>query len=183
MFEFLKNYNGNIKVNGAELDANSAITLLNNKSGEYTIVLTPVIEEEYDTDNYQITVKPYMTRFETGMQFDFNKQYNNGIPMPLRTMQGNVIKETRNMYYMKLHGSLIPTRYCVKCGRTITDTVSSYYGIGPECAKSLNITRPESDYEYKRYKTDIENKLNNIKWEGWIPKSAIIDVEVLNEEE
>ena len=87
------------------------------------------------------------------------------------------------MYYMKLHGSLIHTRYCVKCGRTITDTVSSYYGIGPECAKSLNITRPESDYEYKRYKADIENKLNNIKWEGWIPKSAIIDVEVLNEEE
>ena len=45
MFEFLKNYNGNIKVNGAELDANSAITLLNNESGEYTIVLTPIIEE------------------------------------------------------------------------------------------------------------------------------------------
>lgn len=51
--------------------------------------------------SYKITVKKYMTEPAT-TTFDFQDKWNNGIPMPLSTMQGKVIKETRGMYYMEL---------------------------------------------------------------------------------
>ena len=50
---------------------------------------------------YKITVKKYMTEPATA-NFDFQDKWNNGKPMPLCIMQGEVIKETRGMYYMKL---------------------------------------------------------------------------------
>lgn len=52
-------------------------------------------------NSYKITVKKYMTEPAT-TTFDFQDKWNNGIPMPLFTMQGKVIKETRGMYYMEL---------------------------------------------------------------------------------
>ena len=51
--------------------------------------------------SYKITVKKYMTEPATST-FDFQDKWNNGKPMPLCIMQGEVIKETRGMYYMKL---------------------------------------------------------------------------------
>ena len=51
--------------------------------------------------SYKITVKKYMTEPATA-NFDFQDKWNNGKPMPLCIMQGEVIKETRGMYYMKL---------------------------------------------------------------------------------
>ena len=51
--------------------------------------------------SYKITVKKYMTEPSTP-NFDFQDRWNDGNPMPLCTMQGEVIKETRGMYYMKL---------------------------------------------------------------------------------
>ena len=51
--------------------------------------------------SYKITVKKYMTEPSTP-NFDFQDKWNNGKPMPLCTMQGKVIKETRGMYYMEL---------------------------------------------------------------------------------
>ena len=51
--------------------------------------------------SYKITVKKYMTEPATST-FDFQDKWNNGKPMPLCIMQGEVIKETRGMYYMEL---------------------------------------------------------------------------------
>ena len=51
--------------------------------------------------SYKITVKKYMTEPSTS-NFDFQDKWNYGKPMPLCIMQGEVIKETRGMYYMKL---------------------------------------------------------------------------------
>ena len=51
--------------------------------------------------SYKITVKKYMTEPAT-VNFDFQDKWNNGKHMPLCIMQGEVIKETRGMYYMKL---------------------------------------------------------------------------------
>ena len=51
--------------------------------------------------SYKITVKKYMTEPSTP-NFDFQDKWNDGKPMPLCTMQGEVIKETRGMYYMEL---------------------------------------------------------------------------------
>ena len=50
---------------------------------------------------YKITVKKYMTEPATA-NFDFQDKWNDGKPMPLCIMQGEVIKETRGMYYMEL---------------------------------------------------------------------------------
>ena len=52
-------------------------------------------------NSYRITVKKYMTEPSTS-NFDFQDKWNDGKPMPLCTMQGQVIKETRGMYYMEL---------------------------------------------------------------------------------
>ena len=52
-------------------------------------------------NSYKITVKKYMTEPSTP-NFDFQDRWNDGKPMPLCTMQGEVIKETRGMYYMEL---------------------------------------------------------------------------------
>ena len=51
--------------------------------------------------SYKITVKKYMTEPSTS-NFDFQDKWNDGKPIPLCIMQGEVIKETRGMYYMKL---------------------------------------------------------------------------------
>ena len=51
--------------------------------------------------SYKITVKKYMTEPATA-NFDFQDKWNNGKPMPLCIMQGEIIKETRGMYYMEL---------------------------------------------------------------------------------
>ena len=51
--------------------------------------------------SYKITVKKYMTEPATA-NFDFQDKWNDGKPMPLCIMQGEVIKETRGMYYMQL---------------------------------------------------------------------------------
>lgn len=51
--------------------------------------------------SYKITAKKYMTEPATST-FDFQDKWNNGKPMPFCIMQGEVIKETRGMYYMKL---------------------------------------------------------------------------------
>ena len=51
--------------------------------------------------SYKITVKKYMTE-PAKVNFNFQKKCNKGKPMPLCTMQGEVIKETRGMYYMEL---------------------------------------------------------------------------------
>ena len=51
--------------------------------------------------SYKITVKKYMTEPSTP-NFDFQDKWNNSTPMPQCKMEGEVIKETRGMYYMEL---------------------------------------------------------------------------------
>ena len=51
--------------------------------------------------SYKILVKKYMTESSTS-NFDFQDKWNDGKPMPQCKMEGEVIKETRGMYYMKL---------------------------------------------------------------------------------
>ena len=63
-------------------------------------VCTPVQKMEVGK-SYKITVKKYMTEPSTP-NFDFQDRWNDGKPMPLCIMQGDVIKETRGMYYMEL---------------------------------------------------------------------------------
>lgn len=122
--------------------------------------------------SYKITVKKYMTEPAT-INFDFQDKWNNGNPMPLCIMQGEVIKETRGMYYMNLQGKAEPTSRCLVCGKPLTNPISKLYGIGPECSEKVGLIRIESEEEAKEKLKHIMEQINDISWSGWVIKSAI----------
>jgi hypothetical protein len=128
--------------------------------------------------SYKITVKKYMTEPATA-NFDFQDKWNNGKPMPLCIMQGEVIKETRGMYYMDLQGKAEPISRCLVCGKPLTNPVSKLYGIGPECSEKVGIIRVESEEEAREKWNELVQQIGNIKWEGWVIKSAIKEWEVI----
>ena len=81
-----------------EFTLDKAIKELNTEIEDYTWEKVRKMEVG---KTYKITVKKYMTEPATP-NFDFQDNWNDGKPMPLCTMQGEVIKETRGMYYMEL---------------------------------------------------------------------------------
>jgi hypothetical protein len=128
---------------------------------------------------YKITVRQYMTK-PASPEFDFMAKWNNNIPMPMRTMVGTIEKETSGMVYMHLHGDITSTvtQYCMKCGKAISNPVSQFFGMGPECG-GHNYTNPfESEEELKSVVENYrKNYLQKITWSGWIIKSAIVERE------
>ena len=152
-----------------EFTLDKAIKELNTEIEDYT--WTKVKKMEVGT-SYKITVKKYMTEPATST-FDFQDKWNNGVPMPLCIMQGKVIKETRGMYYMNLHGKAEPTSKCLVCGKTLTNPISKLYGIGPECSEKVGIIRIESEEESKEKLKHIMEQIDDISWTGWVIKSAI----------
>lgn len=128
---------------------------------------------------YKVTVRQYMTKPATP-EFDFMAKWNNNSPMPMRTMVGTVEKETSGMVYMHLHGDITSeiTQYCMKCGKAITNPVSQFFGMGPECG-GHNYTNPFESEEELKSAVDAyrKNYLQKITWSGWIIKSAIIERE------
>lgn len=128
---------------------------------------------------YKITVKQYMTKQATP-SFDFMKKWNNNQQMPLCTMIGTIEKETKGMVYMKLHGDITTkkTAICMRCGRPLTNPVSQFFGLGPECG-GHNYVSPFANEDdllqaVERYRKEY---LQKITWEGWVIKSAIIEQE------
>lgn len=193
MLSLLKDYKGAIEINGEKYDSVSdAIKRFKSDGSKISIKLftdnrernTEQISENKEHTQKKIFVKQYMTRkSDTG--FDFMKQWNNDNPMPLRTMIGTVEKETRGMVYMKLHADITSekTRRCLCCGRTITNPVSQYFGMGPECGGHKYVNPFYSKEELEKAVQDYrENVLKNITWEGWIIKSAILEEEEINNE-
>lgn len=134
--------------------------------------ICPPVQKMEVGKSYKITVKKYMTEPAT-VNFDFQDKWNNGIPMPLCIMQGNVIKETRGMYYMNLQGKAEPTSKCLVCGKTLTNPISKLYGIGPECSEKVGLIRIESEEEAREKLKQINEQIDNISWKGWVIKSAI----------
>lgn len=126
--------------------------------------------------SYKITVKKYMTEQATST-FDFQDKWNNGVPMPLCVMQGEVIKETRGMYYMELAGKAEPMTRCMCCGKILSNPISKLYGIGPECSDKVGIIRIESEEEAREKWNQLAEEIGNIKWTGWVIKSAIKEFE------
>lgn len=127
---------------------------------------------------YRVTVRQYMTK-EGTPDFDFMIKWNNNIPMPLRTMVGVVEKETNGMYYMKLKADTTfkTIQTCMKCGKPITNPVSQYFGMGPECGCHNYVNPFNSDAELQEavenYKKEFLGKLT---WEGWVIKRAITEM-------
>lgn len=185
MLELLKNYPGNLKVNGKEFEnAAQAVQAFGEYRGRLVIELntnttitTPPPRQEVEEDKeteYIIKVKQYMTKPATP-SFDFMDKWNNGVPMPLRVMVGKKLKETKGMVKMELRGEIVQevNPVCMKCGRTLTNPVSQYFGIGPECGGHNYINPFETDAELWQAVAETRKQLQNITWTGWIIKSAI----------
>lgn len=192
MLSMLKDYKGNIEINGKKYDSvKDALKSFVSDSDTITIKLSSKRENARRTQMRanpehilkKITVKQYMTRPATD-EFTFMRDRNNNVPMPLRTMVGTVEKETRGMVYMKLHGDITEekTLHCLKCGRPITNPVSQYFGMGPECGCHNYINPFYSKEELEQAVKDYrENVLKNLTWEGWVIRSSILSEEDVND--
>lgn len=180
MITMLKHWEGKVEVNGKQYDNINDATIENKRlNGEVHIKLYPLnaraekkqtVAEVEKSGEVKILVKPYMTKKATP-QFDFMAKWNNDNPMPMRVMEGKRIKETAGMVYMELHGLAKPTITCYCCGKELTNPVSRKYGVGPVCLSKMGIVRDIEDVD------GISDELVNIKWEGWVIKSAILSEE------
>lgn len=182
MITLLKNWEGKVEFNKKLYDNLSCVDLSSLQEGQpFSIVLYSKNKKSVNTagksaesvDNKRerrISVKQYMTRKSTP-EFDFMAKFNNDNPMPLRTMIGTVEKETKGMVYMNLHGFGEPVIRCMRCGKLLTNEVSKRYGIGPECITKLGFECDIEDVD------TITTKMQEVKWSGWIIKSAITEQE------
>lgn len=124
---------------------------------------------------YTIKVRQYMTKPATE-EFDFQEKWNSNIPMPFRIMRGRVLKETRGMVMMDLCAVPMKTDVCMRCGRPLSHPVSRLYGIGPECGGHAHINPFDTPEQLFEALDVVKEKLAQIKWRGWIIKSAIEEV-------
>ena len=187
MWDTLKTWKGRVEINGQEYD-NIETATSNFKAADGVISIklfpltkqgqesTPMAEEKAHEDmpktgEIKITVKKYMTEQATPT-FDFMEKWNGNKPMPLRTMTGTVLQETKGMVKMRLHGVGKAEICCMRCGRELTNPISRHYGIGPECMQKIGFVGVAID------DVDlIKEKLQELTWEGWVIKSAIIEQE------
>lgn len=191
MLDMIKAWKGAVEINGQQYpNIQNAMASFKAVKGEICIKLYPQNETRQEShsgasqpivavgnsDEVRITVKKYMTEKATP-SFDFMKKWNNDNPMPYRTMTGWAEKETKGMVYMHLHGDIWTERIftCMCCGRQLTNPVSQYFGIGPECG-GHNYTHPfSSDKELKDAVNAYRKQLQSVTWEGWVVKSAITE--------
>ena len=134
---------------------------------------------------YRVQVKKWMTNYDSFMDNDSFLMKENSTPMPMCIMYGEKIKETPKLIQMKLHGDIKEQSYvnCMKCGKKLTNKVSQYFGIGPECG-GHNYTNPfDTKEELENAINEIREKLKKVEWTGWILKSAIVTLELIDGEE
>lgn len=192
MITMLKNWEGAVEVNGSTYDSIQDVIKANlTLNGNIRIKLYPQAKkavneagnakksEDMDSEQeYRIKVKKYMTEKSTP-EFNFMAKWNNDNPMPLRMMTGYADKETRGMVHMVLHGDMYAEKMCIcmKCGKRLTNKVSQYFGIGPECGGHKYVSPFDTQEELDAAVEEYKAKLQAITWEGWIVKSAITEME------
>lgn len=178
--EFLQSYEGQVEITFIEVDRK------NIQPGLQGVIASPrLISDEIfmqDDKIYQIKVRRYMTQPATPA-FTFQSQWNNNIPMPMRIMVGKKVKETKGMVKMQLWGEMVNEVEvcCLKCGKTLTNPVSHYFGLGPECGGHMYKHPFETEDELRAAVEENNEKLALITWEGWIVKSAIEIKEIVRD--
>lgn len=189
MLEFLRNYTGEIEVNGETIQNQNIAQVLDALTGSIQIHLKPAenvrvrnaftLKQEAVRDEtkvqYNVLVKPWMTQKSNGT-FNFMMTWNNDVPMPLRFMRGNVNKETQGMFNMTLHGVAQKTNMCSVCGRTLTNPISRLFGIGPECMQKVGVFADISMEEAEQKLNEINKRIESLTWTGWIAKSAVMEM-------
>jgi hypothetical protein len=200
MLEYLQDYKGNLTVDGVTYNSVSdlatqlgsesrKITMMINTKNEKQAPVNEVKKEEkheeatLSTKIYAIKVRQYMTK-PGSPAFDFMIKYNHNVPMPMRQMVGKILEETRGMVKMELHAEILQeiTTVCMHCGRPLTNPVSQYFGVGPECGGHGYVNPFSSDEELRVAVAGYKKKLAEVKWTGWIIKSSLEEMKVIREE-
>lgn len=191
MIRLLNSWKGPVEINGTQYNSISEVDATE-LSGDIHIILhskakkpSEAIQESENgsaitSKLVRIKVKQYMTR-KSSPEFDFMAKWNNDIPMPMRVMVGEKLQETRGMVKMSLHADITAERTCIcmKCGKALTNPVSQYFGIGPECG-GHNYTHPfDTDEELRDAVETYRKELQKVSWTGWVIKSAIEEEEVM----
>lgn len=183
-FDRLKSWSGSVEVSGQKFDSvqDAQEHVLELVDDVDTVTLhrsaqdaSRTVLESPGSKCFIVSVRKYMTQ-PAAPGFDFMAKWNNNVPMPLMTMTGTIIRETPGMYMMDLHGDLVADcgDYCMRCGRPITNPVSKYFGMGPECGQHNYVNPFNSTEELKKAVENYRRTyLQSIKWKGWIIKSAI----------
>ena len=183
MLEKIKDWSGAVEINSTTFENYEAISSELNLDSNTVIVLHSKKEQSASQSSaasgaeYVVTVRQYMTK-KASPSFDFMAKMNNDVPMPLRTMVGVIDKETPGMYHMILHGDIIAKQIsvCMKCGKSITNPVSQYFGMGPECGGHNYVNPFGSQAELDEAVSNYKEQLQNITWSGWVIKSAITNI-------
>ena len=176
----LQDWKGEVEINGVSgipsdfVFTDNMVIILHTT----TTKTSAVSEASSAEQEYKVVVRQYMTKPSTP-SFDFMQKFNHDIPMPLRTMVGVKVKETQGMVYMKLHGDILEEQIdtCMCCGRPITNPVSKYFGMGPECGRHNYVNPFETKEELQAAVNSFRKQLQETRWEGWIIKSAILSME------
>jgi predicted nucleic acid-binding Zn-ribbon protein len=108
---------------------------------------------------YKVKVRQFLTRSKDN-------------PVPMRIMFGWIEKETQKGVYVHLQGKAEPSDVCMKCGKVLTHPVSLLYGVGPECGGHYhNSPMPKDALE--AWFEEIKKNMNDVTWEGWLPRFHI----------
>lgn len=182
MFELLKDYPGQLTINNKQYNSvEEAESDFKDYKGGITIVLNGV-KSHKDTPKidcnekvFQISVRRYMTNYSKDF---FLETWNDMGPMPFVTMIGIKLQETEKLVKMKLWADLCDGKIttCMCCGRPLSNPLSQYLGVGPECGASKHLKLLESGVNIQEVRKQFKEKLNEVTWEGWIIKSAITQV-------
>ena len=193
MFQYLKGLEKVIEFEGQITNLEKLKKSHENKSGTITMKIvgsssTKKVRENTIKDIvtekiYRIKVRQYMTRPSSPM-FDFHAKWNNDKEMPFRIMTGKKLQETKGMVKMELWAEMETElmTVCMKCGRALTNNVSKYFGIGPECGGHNYVNPFKSEEELAEAIAETKQQLLEITWVGWVIKSAIEEETIVREE-
>lgn len=92
-FDFLENYDGEVKVNGKKLQPGERNQVYE-MGDELDIQLTP--RSLVEKSKFRITVKGWMANNSGNL--DFHQRWNNGIPMPTQEIVCEILGETPGMW-------------------------------------------------------------------------------------
>lgn len=133
---------------------------INEKSGMATFELLDFTKDNTVEKKQLIKVRQWLTRRDDK-------------PIPMRTMECVVVRETARAIQVKLNGHLKPSTTCNHCGRKLTHPVSLMYGLGPVCGGHFHINPCTTESELKAKYDEMAKKMESVTWEGWIPRSQI----------
>jgi hypothetical protein len=116
----------------------------------------------------RVSVRQFLTKPST------DPKYKDKQPVPFRVMFGYVTQESKSAVFVHLRAKPEPASHCLRCGREITNPTSLLYGFGIECITKVPFATPLVDpNKLDEYMKDLQSKMADIVWSGWLPKGHI----------